>query len=119
MTMAKTEEAVAQTEATETSKATVVHESRDEALANKPEDAGMKLFRVSSPDGEMVRYSWAKWGATAMLAVVRQAGWKSESEGKAPDKGKVADLLSRLSEEDRAELLASYENAYPKSKRKK
>jgi hypothetical protein len=99
-------------------KKTVVFETREQALAAKPEDNGMKLYAVANPEGETLGWAYAKWGATATLAVVRKLGWKATSEGKAPTKEKVAGLLSQLSPEDRAALLAEMAAA-TKSSRKK
>jgi hypothetical protein len=99
----------------ETTEATKVHATRDEALADKPSDAKMKLYRVTAPERDPV-FVWAKWGKSALMAAAGAAGWKASSEGKAPDKTEVADMLSRLSVEEREAIIAMYNDAYPNGK---
>jgi hypothetical protein len=83
-----------------------VYTSKAEALANKT-DAKYQLFQVSAPGKDAV-WVWAKWHQQAVFSAAKAAGYKATTEGKAPDKAKVADMMSRLSDEDRAALIAQY-----------
>jgi hypothetical protein len=82
----------------------------EEAKVGKPaEKPNWKLFAVTDPAGK-VAYAWSGSPDTAMVRVARSVGWKvSRADG--ANKEKVADLLAKLSPEDRAALISQYSPA--------
>lgn len=109
--------------ATDSTPATEAKEKRDtkhrqafnslaEASACKPDSDKLRVLQVTDPAG-VVKFTWANDGNGAILQVARAAGYTAAVAGKAPSREKVATLLSQLSAEDRAILIASVTGGTP------
>jgi hypothetical protein len=83
----------------------------EEAQAFKPESEHFKLYQVTDPQGT-VRYTWANGNNSALANVVLAAGWSFSVLGTV-SKDKVAGMLAQLTPEERAALLAQYQEAVP------
>jgi hypothetical protein len=84
-----------------------VYATLDEAKAAKPADKPKwHLFAVTDPAGK-TSYCWSGSADTVLARVVREAGWQVHRANGA-SKEKAAEMLARLSPEDRAALIAQY-----------
>jgi hypothetical protein len=93
--------------------ATRTYGTAAEALADKPTDGQeRRLYSVTSPDGSVV-FTWAAGNGSALIAAARALGFQTAVHAKMPTRDKVAGMLSQLSPEDRAALLAQLGNGAP------
>jgi hypothetical protein len=90
--------------------ARTAYASAEEAQAHKPDGEAFSKFvlcKVVSPEGQ-VCYLWDRDHVNALLNVVKKAGWTTSVNGRGATPEKVKNLLSQLSPEDRATLIAQF-----------
>jgi hypothetical protein len=102
--------AAGRTEANGTADKTPLYASEAEAQQHAPtgEAAGKLSLLVVTAPGKDAVYLWGDYTTTALCALARAHGYKSAKVGKPVAKEEVGAMLSRLSPEDRAVLIAQY-----------
>jgi hypothetical protein len=95
-------------------------ETRELADAARPQSSKLKVFSVTSPDGKTTRWTCSDNNDMALAAAARADGYTSAVAGKPVSREEGASVLSRMSPEDRAALIAQFVPApEPKGKGKK
>jgi hypothetical protein len=80
-----------------------------EAQAGNPHDKRLRLFSVAGWPGEMMPlYVWTDGGHSAVWIVARSRGVRVMGADKVPSADALAAMLSQLSAEDRAAVLAQF-----------
>jgi len=99
-------------------KARAAFRDLETARATKPDNPRYKLFEIHSPTGE-VYYTYTDGPNWSIVQVAKQLGWTAALvDAKPVTKEAVGSMLSRLSEADRAALLANYLPQQPPKKGK-